>query len=102
MWQCHYCRLALSLDIQRKNRLCPTCGSDIHCCRNCTHFDESSSAKCREPHTPWVADRSSQNNCPFFEFRASSETSSHDTACNDINSEAERAKEAFRALFRLP
>jgi len=100
MWQCHYCRLALSLDVQRKNRLCPNCGSDIHCCRNCIHFDENSSEKCREPNSPWVRDRASQNSCPFFEFRPAADSSQQKKDSSD--SEAERAKEAFRALFRTP
>lgn len=99
MWQCHYCRLALSLDVQKKNRLCPNCGSDIHCCRNCIHFDEDSTEKCKEPNSPWVRDRATQNSCPFFEFRPAAEAKQKKEAAN-ADSEAERAKEAFRALFR--
>lgn len=102
MWQCHYCRLALSLDVQRKNRLCPNCGSDIHCCRNCIHFDEDSSEKCKEPNSPWVRDRATQNSCPFFEFRpaAGGDANAKSKEQSNADSEAERAKEAFRALFR--
>jgi hypothetical protein len=101
MWQCHYCRLPLSLEVQRRNRLCPNCGSDIHCCKNCTHFDDSISSKCREPNSPWVRDHETQNSCAFFEFKNSSAPARHDTK-DDASSEAERAKEAFRALFRNP
>lgn len=102
MWRCHYCHSALSLDVQRKNRLCPNCGSDIHCCKNCIHFDEDLSSKCREPNSPWIRDRAAQNHCPFFEFRPSSEPTSANSKTADATSEAERAKEAFRALFRNP
>ena len=71
MWQCHYCRLPLQLEVLRKNRLCPNCGSDIHCCKNCVHYkDENLSSKCQEPNSPSVRDRASQNGCEFFEFRA--------------------------------
>lgn len=98
MWQCHYCRLALSLEVQRKNRLCPNCGSDIHCCKNCIHYDESLSSKCREPNSPWVSDRHTQNNCAFFEHKPSAQPTN--TVPTDADNEAERAKEAFRALFR--
>lgn len=101
MWQCHYCRLPLKQDVVRRNRLCPSCGSDLHCCKNCVHYDENVTAKCREPHHEWVSDRTRVNNCHYFEFKRICET----TAANgndDMTSEAERAKEAFRALFRTP
>lgn len=99
MWQCHYCRLPLSLDVQKKNRLCPSCGSDLHCCKNCIHFDENLSSKCREPNSPWIRERNVQNHCTFFEHRPIS-TSASSTTTPEVTSEAERAKEAFRALFR--
>ena len=102
MWQCHYCRLPLSLEVQQRNRLCPNCNSDIHACRNCVHFDESLSSKCHEPNSPWVSDRGSKNDCHFFEFRSLPKTPSQASQSGDITSEAERAKEAFRALFRNP
>ena len=106
MWRCHYCRSALSLEVQRKNRLCPNCGSDIHACKNCVHYDEELSSKCREPQSPWIRDRAAQNHCPFFEFLLTPESpdssANAPSASNDPGSEAERAKEAFRALFRNP
>ncbi len=99
MWQCHYCRTTLSLEVQNKNRLCPSCGSDLHCCRNCTFFDENLTSKCKEPESPWIRDRGVQNSCTFFEFSlATPETKS--TQVPEITSESEKAKEAFRALFR--
>lgn len=97
MWLCHYCRQPLSLDTQRKHQLCPGCGSDIHSCRNCINYDENTSSQCREPNSPWVADRATTNECPFFEFRPASLPAKEK---EDANAEAEKAKEAFRALFR--
>lgn len=91
MWRCHYCRLSLSVDTQHKHRSCPGCGSDLHSCKNCSHYDETVSHQCREPNSEWLSDRTGENTCPFFEFRATSESG---------NNEAEKAKEAFRALFR--
>ena len=102
MWQCHYCRLALSLGVQLKNRLCPNCGSDIHCCKNCVHYNEELSAKCDEPNSPWVRDRGTINNCPFFEFRHTSDSAEKKKQAAEASNEAEQAKEAFRALFRTP
>lgn len=99
MWQCHYCRMPLSLEVLQKNRLCPSCGSDIHACKNCVHYDESLSAKCREPNSPWIRDRATQNNCSYFE-QLPADTQAQVSATKEANTEAERAKEAFRALFR--
>jgi predicted RNA-binding Zn-ribbon protein involved in translation (DUF1610 family) len=100
MWRCHYCRLSLSVDTQLKHQACPGCGSDIHSCKNCTHYDESTSDKCREPNSPWVSDRNTANECPFFEFRATAENQPATASQDKANTEAEKAKEAFRALFR--
>lgn len=99
MWHCHYCRTSLSLEVQKKNRLCPNCGSDIHCCRNCVLYDEALSSKCKEPESPWIRDRSVLNTCPYFEFNGQNPSQPQAEAI-EITSEAERAKEAFRALFR--
>ncbi len=102
MWQCHYCRVPLSKEVQKRNRLCPSCGSDLHACRNCQHYDETLSSKCKEPNSPWIADRATQNSCEFFEFRAIPSSPTTGDGAPDAPSEAERAKEAFRALFRNP
>jgi hypothetical protein len=99
MGRCHYCRNGLPVAVQQKNRLCPNCGSDIHACRNCVHFDESLNSQCKESDSPWVRDRGTTNSCPFFEFRGATDSASPDEA---KKVEAERAKEAFRALFRTP
>lgn len=99
MGRCHYCRNALPIAVQEKNRLCPSCGSDIHACRNCVHFDDNLSTKCRELDSPWVLDRNTTNTCPFFELRGAQDGPTPDDA---KKLETERAKEAFRALFRNP
>jgi len=100
MWQCYYCQQELSVEVQKKNRLCPSCNSDLHCCKNCTHYDEAQSTQCKEPESPWVRDRSGQNNCPYFEFSTPAQSRSQDVISAEIATEAEKAKEAFKALFR--
>lgn len=87
----------MSVEVQSRNRLCPQCGSDLHCCKNCVHYDEKLASKCREPNGEWIADRAAVNDCPYFEFAQTKGASDEGT-----NAEAERAKEAFRALFRTP
>lgn len=80
--------------------MCPKCGSDLHSCKNCSHFDQARN-QCNEPDSPWLNDRVSQNACPFFEMR-STQASKSDEKANDAAAEAEKAKEAFKALFRSP
>jgi len=97
MWQCHYCRGSLSLEVRMKNRLCPHCNSDLHACKNCIHYDENLTSKCKEPESPWIGDRSAQNSCTYFEFAPPSDPKA---AIADRHKEAEEAKKAFKALFR--
>lgn len=99
VWECHYCHHPLSIEVQSRNRMCPNCGSDIHACRNCHHYDENLSSKCQEPNSPWIRDRSSVNTCPYFEFRVISSAGTTPRE-EGFLSEAEKAKEAFKALFR--
>ncbi len=94
MYHCHYCLTEISFLVLRKNRLCPKCGSDLHCCKNCMHYDENIISKCNEPNSPWVKDKVSQNNCVYFEFRVTNDS------IPSSNLEAEKAKRAFKALFK--
>jgi len=97
MGHCHYCRSPLSIEVQAKNRLCPNCGSDLHCCQNCQFYDENLTSKCKEPNSDWVADRAAQNSCSLFEFN---QLQNLPVDSLDALSEAEKAKKAFQALFR--
>ena len=46
---------------------CQACGTDLHTCRNCLHFDPSARNECTEPVEVRVSNKSSNNVCPFFE-----------------------------------
>jgi len=95
--RCHYCHGELSAEALRRNRLCPHCTSELHSCKNCTHFCDTLATKCRETQSPWVSDRSAENQCDYFEFKPDDQSLSNLT---DSTAEAEEAKKAFRALFR--
>ena len=97
MGSCHYCKNAISAEVLLRHRLCPQCGSDLHCCQNCVHFAPGTASGCREPESPWVGDRSTQNDCGYFEFRRTADAVPVDT---DERTQAEQAKRAFAALFR--
>jgi len=45
---------------------CPSCGTDLHVCRNCVHHDPGAYNECREPGTERVADRARANRCDWF------------------------------------
>lgn len=49
---------------------CEQCSSWIHACANCTHYDEYSMKKCREPKAAFVFDRLGKNECPHFKVKA--------------------------------
>jgi hypothetical protein len=48
--------------------VCESCGTGLHCCKNCKFFDEYAHNKCRIPGTEMVQDRELNNYCDEFEF----------------------------------
>jgi hypothetical protein len=51
-----------------RQEICPFCRSDLHCCLNCSLYDEYAQNKCRESSAEWVSDRAKNNFCDFFNF----------------------------------
>lgn len=72
---------------------CPYCLSDLHCCLNCTFYDEYAANRCREPAADWVSDREKKNFCEFFSFKENNEVSSK-------SSREEKARAELEALFK--
>lgn len=54
-----------------RDEICPHCRGDLHCCRNCSFYDEHAQNKCHEPATEWVSDRDKSNFCEYFSFKES-------------------------------
>jgi len=73
---CHKCKKEISNDffIGRQTE-CPSCGSDLHCCLNCSFYDAGAYNDCREPQAERVLDKSRSNFCDFFRFRQSGKAS---------------------------
>ena len=46
---------------------CPSCKRDVHCCRQCRHYDPALNNSCRETQADWVADKDRRNFCDYFE-----------------------------------
>ncbi len=69
---CHICGQEVEAPGKiSRQEICPHCRGDLHCCRNCSLFDETASNQCHEPTAEWVSDREKNNFCDFFEFRDS-------------------------------
>lgn len=45
---------------------CQRCGEDLHICRNCTFYDETSYNECKESSAEKVQDKEKRNVCEYF------------------------------------
>jgi hypothetical protein len=75
---------------------CPNCRGDLHCCRQCSHFDPGARFECGQPISEAVIDKRGRNECAVFSLRVTVErdTSSPGSVRPDD------AKRAFGNLFR--
>ena len=46
---------------------CPHCDADVHCCKNCRHFDPGKNNQCSEPQAEYVREKDRANFCDYFE-----------------------------------
>lgn len=70
---CHSCGKEVRIQGELgRQELCPHCRKELHCCLNCTLYDEYAQNKCREPVAEWVNDREKNNFCEYFIFKDSS------------------------------
>ena len=64
---CFFCNQEI---IEKKVHIrdeCPTCGRDLHICRNCRFFDANAYRQCRENLREPVRDKERANFCDFFQ-----------------------------------
>ena len=47
---------------------CPSCMTDIRCCKMCQFYDPKSYNECREPSAERVVDKEKANYCDFFKI----------------------------------
>ncbi len=48
---------------------CPKCASDLHCCKQCTHFEPSTRFQCLKPIPERVNKKDQANQCTYFKQR---------------------------------
>lgn len=52
-----------------KNGKCPKCQLELHCCKQCVHFDTGAQFECTQPIPERIPRKDAKNECTFFEFR---------------------------------
>lgn len=88
------------------NGQCPRCHAELHCCKQCVHFDTAKQFECTQPVPVRIAKKDGKNSCTFFEFRMTVEkdTSPVSYATNaPAPASAARptdARKAFEDLFK--
>lgn len=48
------------------NGTCPKCGADLHCCKQCSHFEPSTRFQCLKPIPVRIAIKDKTNECALF------------------------------------
>jgi len=66
-WKCGH-KIVLIDKVVRQDT-CPSCDTDLRCCKNCRFWDPGSHNQCRENLTEYVPDREKANFCASFEER---------------------------------
>lgn len=49
--------------------LCPKCGAELHCCKQCAYFEPSARFQCRKPIPERIAVKDKANECEWFSPR---------------------------------
>jgi hypothetical protein len=85
---------------------CSRCEFDLHCCKQCVHFDTAARFECTQEIPERIANKNAKNECTFFEFRTTVEK---DTSPSGTSPAAPReaptrapndARKAFDDLFK--
>lgn len=104
--RCWNCATTLNPGIDFKAE-CPKCGSALHCCKQCAHFEPSTRFQCLKPIPVRIAPKDTHNECELFSPRvtvAREATSSTAGASPAGQVQAPRtaadARAAFDQLFK--
>ena len=67
--RCFNCSTAIPQDIDWTTGVCQKCGSALHCCKQCAHFEPSTRFQCLKPVPVRVAQKDQVNTCELFKPR---------------------------------
>jgi DNA-directed RNA polymerase subunit RPC12/RpoP len=73
---------------------CPQCGSDLHTCTHCAHFDTAATFECRQPIPARIPAKSKRNDCTLFSPRLAQEHAREEGGGH------KDARAAFEDLFK--
>lgn len=88
------------------NGQCPRCHAEMHCCKQCVHFDTGRQFECTQPIPERITKKDAKNNCTFFEFRMTVEkdtspvTYATATPAPTTAARPNDARQAFEDLFK--
>ena len=80
--RCHACATPLLPGIDFRGT-CPKCKADLHCCKQCSHFESSTRFQCLKPVPERIAVKDKANECELFSPRV---TVARDTVANGPSS----------------
>ena len=63
--RCFNCATTLMPDIAA-DTVCPKCKAELHCCKQCVHFDSSTRFQCLKPIAVRIVAKDRGNLCEFF------------------------------------
>ena len=72
---------------------CPRCGSDLHTCAQCVHFDTGAPFECQKPIPARISPKDRRNTCVEYEARTTIERETKSQA-------PPSARKAFDDLFK--
>ncbi|HWQ03444.1 MAG TPA: hypothetical protein VNL38_03100 [Candidatus Nitrosotenuis sp.] len=102
--RCANCGKVLTPGFDPSGR-CPACGFELHCCKQCVHFDTGAQFECTQPIPERISKKDARNECTFFEFRTTVEKDTSPTSTPTSpqatnNMTPDLARKAFDDLFK--
>src|SRR5271163_3607469 len=80
--RCYNCAMALPADTDFRGN-CPKCGTALHCCKQCAHFEPSTRFQCLKPVPVRIPAKDQANECALFKPRVTvARDSSHGAQTN--------------------
>lgn len=64
--RCFNCATALPPGTEFNGGVCPKCNAELHCCKQCSHFEPSTRFQCLKPIPVRIAVKDKANECTLF------------------------------------
>ena len=74
---------------------CPSCGFELHSCKQCAHFDSAARFECTQTITARIPKKDARNECNFYAPRVTLERQTSPGSPRQDN-----PRDAFEALFK--